>query len=431
MKIALLPKKTHGATVRLRLQVHEGDETSLFDKAPLGTLAAYMLKRGTAKHSRQAIEDTLDRLRSKLAIDGGETSLTVAGETTREKLADVLALAAEVRRAPAFPASEFEQLKREIAASLEESRTDPDSMAERELARLGNPYPKGDVRYQPTLDEELASYNTAKLDDVRRFHAQFAGGQAAELALVGDFDAEAVKGQLAALFGTWTSPAPYTRVPEPLVAKPATVVTLATPDKANAAMQGELAVQLNDASADYPAASVAAYILGDPGTSRLWRRIREQDGLSYSVGAFLQPSSFEENSPLVLSATFAPENRERLAKALAFELAQLVRDGATDTEVAEAKSGLLKRRQLSRTQDPSLAAALVQQAHLGRTFAYSAKIEWYQPPVGNRRLLRESHDSEARTDEVTPPRNRLATSSLEIGCLPPSTSITRSRSFCS
>jgi zinc protease len=48
---------------------------------------------------------------------------------------------------------------------------------------------------------------------------------------------------------------------------------------------------------------------------------------------------------------------------------------ATETEVAEAKSGLLKRRQLSRTQDSTLAAALVHQAYLGRTFDTSAKID--------------------------------------------------------
>ena len=375
MKVALLPKKTRGATVKLRLQVHQGSEKSLFGKMPAGTLAAYMLKRGTRKHNRQEIEDSLDGLRSKLGVEGGETSLTLVGETTRDKLPAVLTLAAEILREPSFPAPEFEQLKREIAASLEETRTDPDSMAERELARLDNPYPAGDVRYQPTLDEELASYDKAKLDDVRRFHAQFAGGAAAELAIVGDFDADAVKAQLPALLGTWTSPASYTRVPEPLVAKRPTTVTLATPDKANAAMQGEIALALNDASADYAAASVSAYILGDLGTSRLWRRVREQDGLSYSVGAALHPSSFEENSPLVLSAIFAPENRERLVKALAEELARIVRDGVTEAEVSEAKAGLLKRRQLSRTQDPSLAAALVQQAYLGRTFAYSAKID--------------------------------------------------------
>ena len=40
-----------------------------------------------------------------------------------------------------------------------------------------------------------------------------------------------------------------------------------------------------------------------------------------------------------------------------------------------SSSGLLKRRQLSRTQDASLAAALVHQAYLGRTFELAGKID--------------------------------------------------------
>jgi len=375
MKVALLPKKTRGETVKFSLQVNQGDEKSLFGKTPQGTLAANMLKRGTAKHDRQQIEDTLDQLRSKVGFDGGETSIAVSGETTRGKLGDVLRLTAEILREPSFPAPEFDKLKREIVASLEESKTDPDSMAQRELARLGNPYPKGDVRYQPTYAEELAEYKGAELDDARRFHALFAGGNSAELAIVGDFDANAVKALLAELFGTWKSEMPYTRVPDPLVAKPARTLTLETPDKANATVLGELALPLNDLSADYPAMSVASLILGDTGNSRLWQRVREKEGLSYGVGAFLQPGHVDLNSSLELSAAYAPENRERLAKALTEELQRIVKDGVTETEVAEAKAGLLKRRQLSRTQDPSLAASLVQQEHLGRTFETSAKID--------------------------------------------------------
>ena len=375
MKIALLPKKTRGATVKFRIEVNQGSEQSLFGKAPLGTLAGYMLKRGTSKHNRQQIEDSLDQLRSRLEIDGNETTLTAAGQSIRDQLADALRLTAEVLREPSFPTTEFETLKREIAASLEESRTDPDSMAQRALARLGNPYPIGDVRYQPTLDEELAQYNGAKLDDVKRFHAQFAGGNVAELAIVGDFDADAIKALLTELFGTWKAELPYTRVPDPLVAKPARTLTLQTPDKANATMLGEIALPLNDMSADYPAMSVVVAILGDAGNSRLWQRVREKEGLSYDVRAALDANSFEQNSPLALSAAYAPENRARLATALREELERFVRDGATEIEVTEAKSGLLKRRQLSRTQDATLAAALVHQAFLGRTFDTSAKID--------------------------------------------------------
>ncbi len=164
-------------------------------------------------------------------------------------------------------------------------------------------------------------------------------------------------------------------MPEPLVAKPAKIVMIETPDKANAALFGELALPLNDESGDYPALAVASYVLGDTGSSRLWKRIREKEGLSYGVYAWIQPSSFEPNTPLMIEAIFAPENRERLAKALAEELSGAVTNGFTDAEVEVAKSSVLKRRQLQRTQDASLASALVQQAYLGRTFAFAGKVD--------------------------------------------------------
>ncbi len=73
MKVALLPKKTRGETVQFQLSLHFGDETSLKGTSPRGSLAASMLALGTAKRDRQGFEDTLDQLRAKLAIGGGET----------------------------------------------------------------------------------------------------------------------------------------------------------------------------------------------------------------------------------------------------------------------------------------------------------------------------------------------------------------------
>jgi hypothetical protein len=75
MKIALLPKGTRDG--RFKLQLHRGDEKSLFGKMPNGSRAA-MLPRGTAKRSRQA--RTLDWLRAKLAVGGGEATVTATGE---------------------------------------------------------------------------------------------------------------------------------------------------------------------------------------------------------------------------------------------------------------------------------------------------------------------------------------------------------------
>ena len=375
MKVALLPKKTRGGTVQFVLKLHQGDEHSLIGRDTDGTLAAAMLMRGTTKHNRQEIEDALDALRARLSIDGDGTGTEVRGQTVREHVPEALRLVAEIVRAPSFPESEFDKLKRERATDIESNRSDPEDIAERALERYGNPYAKGDVRYAPTLDEEMNDIASAKLDSVKDFYARFAGGSHAELAIVGDFDAVVTKSLLAELFESWTSREPYARVPRPLVVKRAVEMHEVTPDKANAVLAGELALPVSDTSPDYPALVVANFIFGGSANSRLWERIRQKEGLSYGVYSSLETSSFERNTPLSLTAVFAPENLQRLRTALNEEMTRALRDGFTEKEVADAKEAILQERALARAQDARVASELAKQAYLGRTFAFSEEAD--------------------------------------------------------
>ena len=188
MKVALLPKKTRGETVQIQMRLHQGDEASLKGMSPRGSLAASMLALGTKKRDRQAFEDTLDRLRAKLSIGGGETETSVRGQTVRTHLPDLLRLAAEALREPSFPATEFEKLKRERLAALEEQKTEPQAIAERALERWDNPYPKGDVRYDADVRRGARGDQGREPRWVKQFYTRFVGGAHAELAIVGDFD---------------------------------------------------------------------------------------------------------------------------------------------------------------------------------------------------------------------------------------------------
>jgi zinc protease len=132
---------------------------------------------------------------------------------------------------------------------------------------------------------------------------------------------------------------------------------------------------INDRSEDLPALMVVDRILGASPESRITDRIREREGLSYAIQTWLGVSSFEENTPLNLYAIFAPENRERVRVGIAEELARALKDGFTDAEVANAKRALLQARRISRAQDAALAGGLVQQAYLGRTWEFAAKID--------------------------------------------------------
>ena len=122
MKVALLPKKTRGETAQIELRLDIGDTETLRNSSPVSAFTAAMLERGTAKHDRQAFADALDKLRAKLDIGGGGATVAVDATTVRGSVPDVLRLAAEALREPAFVPAEFEQLKRE---RLDGARAEP------------------------------------------------------------------------------------------------------------------------------------------------------------------------------------------------------------------------------------------------------------------------------------------------------------------
>ena len=375
MKVALLPKKTRGEAVNFSVSLHFGDEKSVFGKASIGSLTGSMLTRGTDKHSRQEIADTFDKLRAKVNVGGSQTGASASGQTYRAQLPDVLRLTAEVLRQPTFPANELDQLKRARQTQLETSLTDPQSIASRAIGRHANPYPPGDPRYTPTIEESLANNSAVTADDVKRFHQQFYGASNAELSIVGDFDVDATRALVTELFGSWKSPASYARVPDPFRPNRPTAMRLLVPDKANAFLVGVERIPIDDLNPDYPALLVMSFILGDSSSARIPERLRQKDGLSYGAGAVFQPSAIDANSSITSYAIFAPENLGRVRTGLAEEFDRAVKDGFTDAEVAAAKQGVLQERTLSRTEDGRIAGALTSQSFLGRTYATSGAVD--------------------------------------------------------
>ena len=375
MQLALLPKRTRGGTVNARLNLHLGDEKSLSGLFAVGSATGAMLSRGAGGLTREQIQDRFDKLKAQVSIGGGPASASVTIETVRENLPEVLKLVATVLRKPDFPASELEQLKNEQVTNFESQRKEPGSVAQIALQRHDNPYPKGDVRYIRDFDESIAEARAVKLEDLRAFHDRFYGADSGDLAVVGDFDAAAVKKAAAELFGDWKARQPYSRVPTPVYPLSAVSKEIETPDKANAFLFSRLMFPLQDSDPDYPAALTANFATGGGPGARLWARIREKEGLSYGVGSSLNVNPFEKTSIWTVYAIFAPENLAKVRKGYDEELAAIVKDGFTAAQLEDARKGLLQTRQLSRAQDGSLAQKLAADLELGRTMDFDAKVD--------------------------------------------------------
>ena len=375
-EVGLLPKETRGDVAIVRMRLHFGDEASLMGRGTAAGLAGAMLMRGTELRDRQAIQDELDRLQATGGVGGGPTIATGSFQTVRGSVSEVIRLMAEIARRPAFPLEEFEIIKEQRIAALQESGTDPQALAQLELARIMEPRPAGHPNYTESIDEAVAALRATSLEDAEAFYSEFWGPQNGKIVLVGDFDEAEVRRVIDEEFGDWQSPHPFERIASPFVDPEARNVEIETPDKANAILWARQNLELRDTDPDYAALLLASEMIGGGIlNSRLSVRIRDQEGLSYAVQAVISGHPVDAAGQFLAVAIFAPENVDEVEAALLEELDKVLTDGFTDEELEGARQGWLEGRRLSRAQDGSLAGAIAQNLYFDRTFAFDAALE--------------------------------------------------------
>ncbi|HEY8976631.1 MAG TPA: pitrilysin family protein [Burkholderiaceae bacterium] len=374
MKLALLPKKSKGGTVEMRLDLHFGSLESLRGQRAAAEAAGIILGTGTETKTRAQLHDAFSALKTDWELTGGTTWAHASLTTRREALIPALELLAEAMRKPSFTASEYEQGVRQQVQDLEQAAEEPGSVAGNELARAQQHFAADDPRYTPSFAEWIAGTQATRLDDAIAFYRKFWGAEHGDMAIVGDFDADQVKAAVTRLFGDWKSSQPFVRIQTPVTDVAGAHLSLPLKDKANAVLLASLPLTLSDTDPDYPALTLATHVLGGGEFgSRLNARIRQKDGLSYNVGAGLDASPFEQRGSIGMQAIFAPQNRARVQSDFDEELARFVKDGITPAELAEAKQAILAERATARTSDSVVASNWMFKLDQGRTWAWSAE----------------------------------------------------------
>jgi zinc protease len=240
---------------------------------------------------------------------------------------------------------------------------------------LNASYPVGDPRYVPTIDENIDQLKRVTLEEAKKFYSDFYGASNGELAVVGDFDPAEVRKVAEELFGSWKSPKPYSVVKREYKKLNSVDTALEAPDKTSAFIYAVTPHNMDQQDPDYPAMVLADRIIGGDEKSRLWVRIREREGLSYGVNSNFRAGPQEKYGVFAAVASVKPENTDKVEAAFKDEIGKVMSGGFTAEEVTFAKNAFLQERQLSRSQDGSLAGLFVSQAELGRTMQRESDLE--------------------------------------------------------
>ena len=327
------------------------------------------MTRGTEKMTRQQIKDALDKNFARLGTGMGGRMMRGFGGARRGRRARSRSRPSAPISPPSWRSSarssasrrsagsEFEVMKNEKIAGLEEGRTDPIRLGLNHLLRLLAKYPSDDVRYVPTLDEQLERTQKLSLDQVRTLYREYLGADHGELVVIGDFEPSEILPILGKTLEGWKAEKPYARIERPIPPgiKPERE-TIETPDKANAVYLAGLQTPLKDSDPDYPALVAGNYILGGGAlSSRIADRLRQKGGLSYTAMSMFAADPFEPHAALMILAIYNPINVDKVVTGVDEEVDRLLRDGVKPDELDKAKTGYLQQQQIMRADDSTLA----------------------------------------------------------------------------
>jgi zinc protease len=315
-------------------------------------------------------------MKAQVGIGGGVNNVQVSIQTVRDHIVPVLDLVAQQLRSPRFDAAEFDALRREQLAALEQGKSEPQVVAINAVMRRLMPFPKGHALYTSTPDEEIADINATTLEQLKAFHQEFYGASHADVAIVGDFDEPAVAAVVTRALGDWKNPKPFSRAVRTYAAVDSAFVSIETPDKANAMFVVGQNVNLRDDDADYPAMVLANFMMGGGFlNSRIPVRLRQKEGISYGAGTALQVQSLDRYGQFLGYAILNPTNVDRLASAYREEVDRVLKEGFTAQEVEAARTGYVQARSQGRANDNELVGTLVARRFAGRTMAYDENLE--------------------------------------------------------
>ncbi len=343
--------------VTIRGALSGGDVFNPPENSAIADLTAGLLDKGTTQHDKFALAELLEQAGATLHFSSGTHTVNFSGKCLRQDLPLVLGLLAEQLRQPRFDATEFAKLKQQLIGRHQREMEDTGYRAETAFDRAV--FPAGHPNHPPTDEKYLADINAATLDQVKAFHAANYGPAAFHLVLVGDVDDAAIGPTLDQAFAGWHGGKPIPTTANAPMPSTSETEKVQMPGKTSVTFVVGQPSELRYADPDYQALRMGTAILGSGFfTARLLAHVRNQEGLTYNIGAQLADDTFADGEWLI-EGSFAPELLDQGAKSTMRELDQFCAKGVTEDELKNFKVTLTGTYKVALSTTDGLASVLL------------------------------------------------------------------------
>ena len=316
----------------VRVRFDAGDRLDPPGQSGLAGLTAALLDAGAGDLDEEGIADAFALLGAQRSAGSGDDSASVGLRTltSEPELTEAVALLTQMISRPRFDEAVIEREKRRMVLALGNALKRPHVLLGRAFAQ--EIYPEHPYGVLTTA----ASIEAISAADLRAFHRRHYVPERASIAMIGAIDrarAEAVAEQLMAALpagqaGNEVPPVTLPKATEVRIAHPATQSHIAI---------GAPLIARGDP--DYFPLLVANYVLGGGSfVSRLYKQVRDDRGLAYSVSSGF--SLRAQPGPFSISLQTRREKTLEALELVRQVLAEFVAAGPTEQEVQAARDNL-------------------------------------------------------------------------------------------
>jgi zinc protease len=260
---------------------------------------------------------------------------------------------------PALPEEAFKVVRRQVAGTVAGLLRSPGYLAARALGK--GLYPKDD----PSLREATpASVNALALADVQEYHRRVFRPDLTVIVVIGRTTPEAARTIIEKYFGPWEATGPKPQVLLPRVpANTPSAVTVPDTSRVQDMVTLSQTLGLVRSTPDYYLLQLGDHVLGGGFyATRLYRDLREESGLVYTVSASVDVN--ETRGTYTVQYACDPANVAKAGQIVRRNLAQMQRELVSDDELRNAKALLLREIPLAESSVNSIAQGFISRVDL-------------------------------------------------------------------
>lgn len=306
------------------------------DKHGLASLVNILMDDGAAGMDEETIAEQLASVGAdyggQSARDTAVLELRVLSESAM--MDPAVNVFSKIIGKPDFPEAALERERKRTLVSIEQSKQSPRDVAGR--AFYSHLFPHHPYGHMPEGDEDSVKGITRA--DLVAFHHRYYTGANAVVVIVGDMDRERAEQTAEEIVGLLPRGRAAPPLPPVEDRKKGIDVTEPFPSQQSHLLLGQPGVARDDP--DYFPLYVGNHILGGNGLiSRLAQKIREDQGLAYSVYSYFVPMS--RRGPYVVGLQTRNAQAGKARKIALETVREFIEQGPTEEELQAAKNNII------------------------------------------------------------------------------------------